>query len=147
MIRNRSRLERVERVRSVEEELARVRFSAAEADARAAEALAEERRAAIAHAVDDLRGLQGTPSLAPAQVIAALSCVDRARDTWRSAHERALTLRFQAEELRAAWHERLKDKKGVSRLVERVATAERIDAERDASNDMDETAARRARYS
>jgi flagellar biosynthesis chaperone FliJ len=145
-MRNRTRLERVERVRSVEEELARVRYSAAEADARTAEELADERRAAIAEAIDALRGLQGTPSLQPLQVIAALGCVDRARDMWRSAHERALTLRFQAEEARTAWLERLKDKKGVSRLVERVETHARNEAERDAAQDMDETAARRARY-
>lgn len=113
------RLQRVQRVRAVEEELARARFGEAETAARLAEERTEDRRRAIDVAIDDLRGLQGSPTLAPTSVIAALGLVEEARTAWRAAEDAARNLRLAAEDARRAWMERRRDLEGLDRLDER----------------------------
>jgi flagellar export protein FliJ len=137
-------LARVKRVRAVEEQLARARFGSAEAMAREAEALVDARQADVAIAIDDLRGLQGAPSLAPSAVITALSVVDHRREELRQALARAQTLRFQAEELRKHWVERAKDLRGLERLESRTLDTARREAEHAEMLQLDETASQRA---
>lgn len=140
------RLQRVERVRAVEEEIERARFGEAEKTARDAEEQAEQARASVASAIDDLRGLQGSPRLAPANVMAALMLVDEARVTLRNAEQRARVLRADAETRRAAWIARVHDLEGLERLETRSLDAFRHEEERLEALAMDETASQRAAH-
>lgn len=137
------RLARVQRVRAVEEDLARARFGEAELEARNAEDRAEARRRDIDRAIDDLRGLQGSPKLAPTSVIAALSLVDEARATWRDADGVARGLRARAEEMRRAWMERRRDVEGLERLDGRARDEFRREQEHAEVALLDEVASQR----
>jgi len=138
------RLQRVKRVRAVEEEVARARYGAAELIARDAEALAEEKRHGIARAIDDLRGLQGSPSLAPARVLTAIVYVDERRADWRTALEVARSLRARAEEERKAWLLRKQDVEALARLDDRARDGHRFEQDKLESLALDETASQRA---
>jgi flagellar export protein FliJ len=140
------RLQRVKRVRAVEEELERVRFGEAEKAARDAEDSADKARARVTAAVDDLRGLQGSPELAPASVMAALILVDEARIALRSVEQRARDLRVEAETRRKAWVARVNDLEGLERLEMRSREEHRLEEERLATLAMDETASQRAAH-
>jgi flagellar export protein FliJ len=140
------RLQRVERVRAVEEEIERARFGEAEKIARDAEDLAEHARTSVTAAVDDLRGLQGSPQLAPASVMAALILVDEARIALRNAEQRARVLRTEAETRRAAWVARVHDLEGLEKLETRSLDAFRREEERLEALAMDETASQRAAH-
>lgn len=137
------RLQRVQRVRAVEEDLARARFAEAELVARNAEERAEERRRAIDVAIDDLRGLQGSPQLEPAAVLAALGLVDEARVAWRTADQTARASRATAEEARRAWMERRRDLEGLDRLDERARAEFRQERDRAETLALDEVASQR----
>ncbi len=140
------RLQRVKRVRAVEEELERARFGEAEKMARTAEDAAEGARDRVTSAVDDLRGLQGSPQLAPASVMAALILVDEARIALRNAEQRARDLRTEAETRRKAWVARVNDLEGLERLETRSREAHHREEERLATLAMDETASQRAAH-
>ena len=140
------RLQRVERVRAVEEEIERARFGEAEKVARDAEQDADRARAGVAGAVDDLRGLQGSPQLAPASVMAALILVDEARVALRNAEQRARALRSEAETRRAAWVARVHDLEGLERLETRALESFRREEEHLEALAMDETASQRAAH-
>lgn len=137
------RLQRVKRVRAVEEDMSRARFGAAESAAREAELRADERQAAIARAVDELRGLQGTPVLEPSSVIAALGLVDDARTLWKTALEEARALRNVAEEHRREWQARKRAIEGLERLDERSRVAHVLESERNEALANDEAAMQR----
>ncbi len=140
------RLQRVKRVRAVEEELERARFGEAEKLARAGEESADVARARVSAAVDDLRGLQGSPQLAPASVMAALILVDEARLAQRNAEQRARDLRTEAEARRKAWVARVNDLEGLDRLEGHSRDAHQQEQERLATLAMDETASQRAAH-
>lgn len=136
-------LQRVKRVRGVEEDLAKAEFSAAEASARTAEARADACKVAIDLAIDDLRGLQGSPQLSPATVIVALGLVDDARRAWFDAVELAQVARARAEELRRAWQARKRDLDGLERLDERARADWALEREREEARTIDDTAIQR----
>jgi hypothetical protein len=140
------RLQRVKRVRAVQEEIERARFGEAERIARDSEEAAERSRADVAAAIDDLRGLQGSPRLAPASVMAALILVDEARVALRAAEQRARTLRTEAEARRAVWVARVNDLEGLERLETRSRETFLREEERLATLAMDETASQRAAH-
>ncbi|MDZ4774732.1 MAG: hypothetical protein SGI72_16530 [Planctomycetota bacterium] len=136
-------LQRVKRVRGVEEELAKAQFAAAEMVAREAETRAQERKLAIEIAIDDLRGLQGSPRLAPTSVMVALEMVDDARRVWFEAEESARGLRARAEEQRRAWQARKRDLDGLARLDEHARADWMLERDRDEARELDETASQR----
>jgi flagellar export protein FliJ len=138
------RLQRVKRVRAVEEEVARARYGAAEIAAREAELLAEEKRQGIERAIDELRGLQGSPSLAPSRVLTALVYVDEQRADWRAALEVAQSLRARSEEERKAWLVRKQDVEALERLDDRARDEHRFEQDKLESLALDETASQRA---
>lgn len=138
------RLQRVKRVRAVEEEVSRARYGAAELAAREAADLAERKRLAIESAIDDLRGLQGSPTLAPSRVLTALVYVDECRADWRAALEVAQTLRMRADEERKAWLVRKQDVEALERLDERSRDEFRFEQDKSESQALDETASQRA---
>lgn len=137
------KLQRVKRVREVEEEIARAAFGSAELAAREAEMRAETRRADIARAIDDLRGLQGAPKLDPMTVITSLGLVDDARRAWFDAVEFARGLRVKAEELRVAWQARKRDVDGLERLDEHAHAAYFLEREREEAHAIDDNASQR----
>lgn len=137
------RLGRVKRVREVEEDLASAKFSAAEMAARHAEERALECRHAVERAVDDLRGLQGSPRLAPQAVITALGLVDDARRVWFEALEAARAARDVAETERRAWLARKRDVDGLERLDARSRAEHVLLCEREEARVLDETAIQR----
>jgi flagellar export protein FliJ len=136
-------LQRVKRVRGVEEDMAKAEFGTAEAAARTAEARAAECHAAVERAIDDLRGLQGSPRLAPSSVIVALGLVDDARRSWFDAEELANVARARAEELRRAWQARKRDLDGLERLDDRARAEWTLEREREEAHAIDETAIQR----
>lgn len=146
MTRHQFRLQRVKRVRAVEEDIERARFGEAEGIARTAEEAAETARAFVASALDDLRGLQGSPKLEPASVLAALMLVDEARAKVRSAEQHARARRAEAETRRQAWVARVRDLDGLERIETRSRDAFHRDQERVESLAMDETASQRAAH-
>jgi flagellar export protein FliJ len=137
-------LQRVKRVRGVEEDLAKAEFSSAEVAARTAEMRASDCKAAVDRAVDDLRGLQGSPRLEANAVITALGLIDDARRTWFDAAELAHVARARAEELRRAWQARRRDVEGLERLDERERAEWMLERDREELRIIDETAIQRA---
>lgn len=137
------KLQRVKRVRGIEEEIARAAFASAEFAARESEARAEARHADIARAIDDLRGLQAAPKLAPTTVITSLGLVDDARRAWFDAVEIARRLRVKAEDMRSEWQARKRDIDGLERLDEGAHAAYFLERERDESRAIDDTAGQR----
>lgn len=136
-------LQRVKRVRGVEEDLAKAEFSTAEMSARSAEARAEECKAAIGRAIDDLRGLQGSPQLSPSAVIVALGLVDDARRVWFDAEELAHVARARADELRRAWQARKRDLDGLERLDQHARADWALERDREETRAIDDTAIQR----
>lgn len=137
------RLNRVKRVRRVAEDLARAEFGVAEASAREAEARVEAHKTAVDRAVDELRGLQGSPKLAPQSVITALGLVDDARRVWFESIEAAKGLRQQAEEKRRAWIAARREVDGLERLDERSRAEYVLERERAEALVQDDTASQR----
>lgn len=137
------RLNRVKRVRHVAEDLARAAFGAAEAKAREAEARVDARKAAVDRAVDELRGLQGSPKLAPQSVITALGLVDDARRVWFESVEAAQGLRQKAEDERRAWIAARREVDALERLDERSRAEYVLERERSEALVQDDTASQR----
>ena len=90
-----------------------------------------------------MRGLQGSPQLAPTSVIVALGLVDDARRVWFDAAELANVARGRAEEMRRAWQARKRDVDGLERLDERARADWMLERERDEAHALDETAIQR----
>jgi flagellar export protein FliJ len=146
MTQHQFRLQRVQRVRAVEEDIERARFGEAEMIARNAEEAADKARAFVASALDDLRGLQGSPTLEPASVLAALMLVDEARGNLRLAEQHAHAQRVEAETRRRAWLARRRDLEGLERLEVRSRDEFHREHERLEARAMDETAIQRAAH-
>ena len=118
MTRRADRLERVLRVRVIEEELARGAWQAAEGTARAAEDRAQDLRSARAQMTADLG--RALPELTPSWVLLSQRQIERTQSKLHTQDERARTLRRQAEAAREPWQERRSVAQGLSRLVERA---------------------------
>lgn len=146
MTQHQFRLQRVQRVRAVEEDIEKARFGEAEMIARDAEETADKARAFVASALDELRGLQGSPTLEPASVLAALMLVDEARGNLRLAEQHAHTQRVEAETRRRAWLDRRRDVEGLDRLEARSRDEFHREQERIEAHAMDETAIQRAAH-
>lgn len=113
----RFRLDRVLRVREVEEETARAGWLAVEHDARAAEAraaaLANDRAAGLGALARDMT----KRALPPAWTLVRHAALDRLARTASAERERALTLRRQADQAKEPWQEKRREVLGLSRLL------------------------------
>ncbi len=138
------RLGRVLRVREVQEQEARATWLAAEGVARQAEeqvALLRDACAGMAEQLGD-----SVCDLPVAWVLLSHDQIDRTQRRSRDEHERALTLRDQADLVRAPWIERRAAARGLERLVERTRANEWAEElARDASALDEITAARTKR--
>jgi len=145
MNRFRFRLDRVRRVRALEEELARAAWREAEGAAAGAEAalgaLVRERHAATLA----LRDRIADPRLQPLAVLAEQRGLEGLERALRAGRERARTLRFQAERARAAWSRRRVDVRALERWRERLF-GEHLEREgRREARELDEAALLRSR--
>jgi flagellar export protein FliJ len=137
-------LDRLARVRSIQERLAREAWQAAMADVRVAEAELDTAHAAVDAARDDLRRLGATGVVDVARVLIAqreLARLDRGVVRFR---ERVVTLRERADRLRPAWQERRRDVAGLERLEEHARDAWIVEERRREARAMDEVAEMRA---
>lgn len=136
-------LERVHRVREIQEEVARAAWAEAAQRARAAEEHVDALRAARDEARAKLMAVPGE-RFDPAQAALDRDLVDRASRAISHARERAKTLAFQAERLRRPWEERRRDVRGLEKLREKASTHHRRDARRSEADELDEIAQQRA---
>ena len=139
------RLQRVLRVREVQEELALLRWREAAAAAQAADEAALRMRRARTHAAERLgRDLHSGQISAPAMIPAhaALDDMDRAAGRLE---RRARILERQAEELRRPFEERRREVRGLERLRERRLSDWRREDLRKEIASMDEIASMRSK--
>ncbi|TDJ71856.1 MAG: hypothetical protein E2O39_07605 [Planctomycetota bacterium] len=112
----RFRLDRVLRVREVEEETARAAWLVVEQAARAAETRAEARAHDRGEAFSELAREMAECSLAPAVMLVRHAVLDRLARAESEERERALTLRRQADQARGPWQDRRREVLGLTRL-------------------------------
>jgi hypothetical protein len=144
MSRFKFRLARIERVRTIEEEIARGRYAEAELAARAAEDLAQRCADALTECDEHARRLQGQLQLAPHEMLRTIVAAGEARERTRRARDRAATLRYQAGLVRASWLERRKDARALERLEERHREIHEIGEQRADTESMNAAALERA---
>lgn len=131
-----ARLERVLRVRNLQEEQARGVWLPAERDARSAEDRTEELQQAGQAMTSQLaRQLTALP---PAWVLVAHEQIDSTSRRKVDQQERAATLRVQAEAAREPWTECRAAARGLERLVERLRSEERLDDRAEEARQLDE---------
>jgi flagellar export protein FliJ len=140
MTRFKFRLERVQRVREVEEDLAKARFAGADGLARAAEARALALSSALKAAQGQLRQLQSTPTIDLALVLAAHQALESLGLGVRAAEERAKSARATAEIERQAWIQRRQAVQSLERLEVRSRAVFAEEQERVERITLDEAA-------
>ncbi len=136
----RFRLERILRVREVEERVARVQLAGADYEARSQESLADVQRSRLEAARADV---VSSPAATPAERMAWDLALDAGLAQALAARERARTARLQAEALRPNWTEKRSAAQGLERLRSRLAQEYALEERREESIDMDEIASRR----
>ena len=140
----RFRLERLLRVRTIEEELAREAWIEAREKARAAELDAEQRRAEADGALAELRRRQAEPAIAPSRILAEHLHLQALRRAHSRAELHARALAAEAARLAIVWRERDAAKRGLERLEEKARTAHRSEREVLEARTLDEVASMRA---
>lgn len=143
-MRFRFRLERVKRVRSIEERVARAAWSEAERAAREAEQALAAARAEVDLARAGVAG-SAAGRLAGSSAETERRAVDALLLFLARRKERALTARGQASRLADAWRARERDRRGLAELEERQRADRRLEDERRAGRIMDEVALGRLR--
>lgn len=139
----RFKLERVLRVRRIEEELAREHFQSCEQVARRAEEVAENIGAEIAKAQEELvetRRYRRTP---PEDLVMAQETLESLDRTLVEQKRRAGDLRREAEAIRTEWEQSRGDMRALERLEERFWHAARGEEYRAELRELDESAQRR----
>jgi flagellar biosynthesis chaperone FliJ len=147
MARFRFRLERLARVRALEERVARAAWGAAERGARQAEAAADTARAALAGGREELRARLAREPLDPQGVLIGQSALVRLGRALARRREDWLTRRGQAERLAEAWRERRGRSEALELLRQREREAHAREALRREAAASDERALARFRRS
>ncbi len=140
----RSRIERVLRVRRLEEETARDKFIACEQVARQAEEVAEGLGGEIARAQHELGETRMQRRVPPEDLLMAQTTLESLDGTLSEQRRRARGLRVEAEGMRATWERARQDMRALERLQERLLGAERDEERRRETQEMDEEALRRS---
>lgn len=137
MTRFRFPLERLARVRTIQERLAREGWQAAVAAVRAAEVELGIAHGAIYAARDALRRLGSTGMLDVGNVLIAQRELARLERDEVRVRERVVTLRERAERLRPLWQERRREVAGLDRLKEHARDAWTVEERRREARAMD----------
>lgn len=138
------RLERVRRVREMEERVARAERAQAEALARAAEASRDEARSVLEQSRAYLRSIL-SGALDPARVLASQRALDGELHELRRRVETARTLRTQAERVAGAHQARKSAVRALEELRERGRQRHLAALEKEDDAALDEVAQRLAR--
>lgn len=144
MKRFRFELERLARVRRIQEEVERARWLEAEARARDAEGALERLDHLRGGVQRELADAQAAATLAVPELLCGQRELARLVELRRRGEERVRTLRFQAERQRAPWIERRREVGALERLEERRRRAWRAESEREQALALDEVALERA---
>jgi len=142
-MRFRFKLERLKRVRGIEERIARAALSNAERAARDAEDEVERHRGVVDRGRDAAAGASDGPLDAGSAELDRRA-IDHLLRVLTKRRETALTARGQADRLGDAWRERERDRRGLAELEERLRTRFRRDAERAEAATLDEIALARS---
>jgi flagellar export protein FliJ len=116
------RLQRVERVREIQEQEARGAFALAEAEARAREADCERAQGELQRGRAALGALQAAARIDVQAVLLAQRGTLSLTRALRVARERLQLARARSDELRRAWQEREQAREALGRLGERART-------------------------
>lgn len=138
-------LQRLARVRKVQEDLARAAWQAAEATARELARRVEAAEAGILEAVEDLRALQSSPRLEAAQLIQAQQAVQLLSVRREALVGRQRDAQAEADRLREPWQALRTELEGLRRLEEKARERHRLEAERLETAETDQVAMERAR--
>jgi flagellar export protein FliJ len=139
------KLQRLARVRKVQEDLARAAWQAAESVVREAEHRLEAAEASVGESLEDLRRLQSSPELVAARLVQAQEVVARLAER-RDAIARQLPgLRAEADRLREPWQALRTELEGLARLEEKARDRHRAEALRAEAAETDQVAMERAR--
>jgi flagellar FliJ protein len=144
MKRFRFRLERVQRVRVIEEEVARAVLQAAEARAQEAESRARAAQAEIEAARTELRALLGGGAVDPTAVLWRQQLLDGLRRRQDVARREAAQLERKAARERELWQLAAREREALERLEQRRRADHAVEAERRANLELDEIAGVRA---
>ena len=144
MKRFRFRLERVQRVRVIEEEVARAALQTAQARARGADALAKDAQAEVEGARDELRGLLAGGAVDPGAVLWRQALLDRLRQRSEALRRQAVKLERAATRELELWQVAVRERDALERLEERRRADHAVAAERRANAELDEIAGVRA---
>ncbi len=139
----RFRLERVKRVRTLEESVARAAWAQAERAAQRAELEVGHYRQAVEEARAQVAARTG--ALSPRDAEVERRAIDRLLAGLRARKERALTARGQASVLGNAWRVRERDRRALEELEQRARARALLEGERRAALAMDEIAMERRR--
>ena len=142
-MRFRFQLERLKRVRAIEERIARAALSNAERAAREAEDAVERQRGVVDRGRDAAAGASDGPLAAGAAELDRRA-IDHLLRVLTKRRETALTARGQADRLGDAWRERERDRRGLEELEQRLRTRFRREAERAEAVALDEIALARS---
>ncbi len=141
------KLDRLARVRKVQEEIARAAWRTAVLEAQDAQGRCDDVREEIVEAIVDLRQLQTSASIDTRQVLMAreaLGFLEERRDALLRIAEDA---QRAAEALREPWQALRTELEGLTRLEDKERVKYRIKTERDDAKQLDEQAMDRARRS
>lgn len=138
----RFRLQRVEDVRSIEEQLERERWARAQRDQLEAEARVEGLRGEIARARGELRRLQGTSPVDTGAILAAHGLLNGLFGRLTEARRAAFSCAAEAEARRRDWAHKKGEHEGLQRLEERERDEHRREVEKSDQAQLDESAGR-----
>ena len=138
------RLQRLARVRAIEERSARESWALSERAARAAEERAEQALAEVQTARFALRAELESGKLVPAEYLQRQALTDGLVARRAHALQRARAARAQAEVERALWLAQKRKLEGLARLEQRDLEAWRLDENAQAAAEIDEVAAVRS---
>jgi len=138
------RLQRLSRVRAIEEQIARETWALSERAARQSEERAEQALGDVHAAREALRAELGAGRLAPAGLLQRQAAGDALVARRGRALQRARAARAQAEVERALWLAQKRKLEGLARLEQRDLEAWRLAENAQAAAELDEVAAGRA---
>lgn len=140
----RFRLARVRKVRSIEEELARGDFLAAERSASLTESRLADIRALLGGVERDATRERSQGTLEPQRVLAAQAAMDDLRDSERTLRARAAQGRLEAEDARTSWKAARAKERSLGLLEERRRAEHSVEERWREQREIDEVALRRS---
>ena len=134
------RLERVLRVRAIEERVARAEWGAAQAELRSAQEKRDERSRGLADARQEMGQGRFDGSISAPQALLAERALDSQMFGLTNASEQVASKSLHAEQLANAWRTREQSRKALVELQSRAQLAHRLELEAGDNAEMDEQA-------